>query len=427
MALLEGYGVSVAGFDGLRSDAYEKHIAARSLEELETVYSALLRPGAGYEKAQAECPGWGKGNKPPGITTLRVIKQRIMNEQAIRERVQSDGFVADEADADDRQHRQHSGKALDTPEYFESAVRTLSRELLNAKLDGKPISENLRVMDRLLRGAAIGFRKEHAGQRVELAKEALEIRKANDEIRKEKWAMEKAEMEKERVAAEAAAQPKPLKEGLESVILNESEMEILESIRTISMLEGFYGDRKDEFRQKKVRKIVDEMKALQPATSTNVTLDAKPVTGTKIKAETKAEPQSHGDTEKKTESGKRNSETNDETKGEVDDGDDETQPEADGEVEAEVDPQIAEAEAMIVSQNPDGDPVLHAANMAQTEYRYVPGYSELRDSEQLEAGEITPEEHQERKQQREWQKWYNRQNQIAREWEQEEQWFNPYA
>ncbi len=82
---------------------------------------------------------------------------------------------------------------------------------------------------------------------------------------------------------------------------------------------------------------------------------------------------------------------------------------------------------MIVSQNPDGDPVLHAANMAQTEYRYVPGYSELRESEQLESGEITPEEYQAQKQQREWQKWYNRQNQIAREQEQEEKWFNPYA
>ncbi len=210
------------------------------------------------------------------------------------------------------------------------------------------------------------------------------------------------------------------------------------------LTERIYGRDTEEHRQDDLKKMVDRMKTCVdqdptikrvPSKSTKAgTNSHRGTEGTERKAETKTEVSGsrvQGSGKHKATNKRRDAEDaeqkNDEAKGEVDDGDDETQPEGDGEVAAEVDPRIAEAEAMIVSQNPDGDPVLHAANMAQTEYRYVPGYSELRDSELLESGELTPEEHQERKQQREWQKWYNRQNQIAREQEQEEQWFNPYA
>src|SRR5207344_1469374 len=96
------------------------------------------------------------------------------------------------------------------------------------------------------------------------------LAKAALEIRKEKWALEKAGMEKKRVAAAIAAQPKPLKAGLEQVILNESELEILESIRTIVMLEGVSGERKGEFREKEVKKIVAGMTSQrEPVTGTN--------------------------------------------------------------------------------------------------------------------------------------------------------------
>ncbi len=80
MGILEEYGVSVHGFDGLRSDAYEKQIAGRSLADLETFYGLLLGAGRSYKELAPECPKWGKEPKPPHWTTLQGIKERIRME-----------------------------------------------------------------------------------------------------------------------------------------------------------------------------------------------------------------------------------------------------------------------------------------------------------------------------------------------------------
>ena len=64
VGILEEYGVSVRGFDGLRSDSYEKQIAGRSLGDLETFYGLPLGAGRSYKELAPECPKWGKEAKP---------------------------------------------------------------------------------------------------------------------------------------------------------------------------------------------------------------------------------------------------------------------------------------------------------------------------------------------------------------------------
>src|SRR5258708_6048032 len=87
-AVLAKFDISTESFDQLRSDAYEKHIAKRSLAELEGVYRELLGAKGDYSDIQAVCPRWSKGRKKwsgqlPDISTLRAIKRRILREHAI--------------------------------------------------------------------------------------------------------------------------------------------------------------------------------------------------------------------------------------------------------------------------------------------------------------------------------------------------------
>ncbi len=44
---------------------------------------------------------------------------------------------------------------IDSIEYFRVAMEILAEELLSAKVDGKPIMENLKVVDRLIRVAGL--------------------------------------------------------------------------------------------------------------------------------------------------------------------------------------------------------------------------------------------------------------------------------
>jgi hypothetical protein len=85
VAVLEECGVSVAGFDGLRCDSYEKHLAKRSLAELESAYLTLLKPGEASAELQKKFPRWSKGHKYseqlPSINTLMSIKHRIVAEE----------------------------------------------------------------------------------------------------------------------------------------------------------------------------------------------------------------------------------------------------------------------------------------------------------------------------------------------------------
>ncbi len=149
--MLENYGLLVAGFDALRSDAYEKQLAASSLEGLERVYEALLDPALGFAEVREKCPVWPEGSrlagKLPSMMTLREIKERILLEWKVRDRMKHGGFV---------ERLQEVG--LDDEQTMAAASMILGDELLAAKFNGTPISENLRVLDRMLRIAGLKLR-----------------------------------------------------------------------------------------------------------------------------------------------------------------------------------------------------------------------------------------------------------------------------
>ena len=152
VGMFEDYGLSVAGFDGLRCDAYEKQVAAVSVSDLEKVYEALLDPALGFAAARERCPVWPEGSrqagKLPSMMTLREIKERILLEWKVQDRMRHGDFV---------KRLQEVG--LDEEELMRAANMILGEELLSAKLEGTPIMENLRVLDRMLRIAGLQLRQ----------------------------------------------------------------------------------------------------------------------------------------------------------------------------------------------------------------------------------------------------------------------------
>ena len=148
LALLAQFHISPVAFDALRADAYEKHLAARSLTELEQFYETLFNPALTYRQMRAVSPPWSLkkyGGKRPSIETLREIKQRVSLEQHLHHLAATSGLLDSLKNAaPDDQDEQWA-------ELLNAAVAMLSQELLFAKLEGKPILENLRVVDRLLR------------------------------------------------------------------------------------------------------------------------------------------------------------------------------------------------------------------------------------------------------------------------------------
>ena len=163
VAILDQFNISTASFDGLRSDSYEKHIAARSLEELAGLYRTLLEPGGSYEEKRQKCPPWSKGGKHgeklPDPKTLRVIKHRIMAEQTLED-------VEDKMALLRSMVKRLAGvSAPKQTEILDAMLALMNQELLNAKLDGQPIQENLPAVDRLLKVVSLKARVEQGATR----------------------------------------------------------------------------------------------------------------------------------------------------------------------------------------------------------------------------------------------------------------------
>ena len=231
VAILEEYGVSVHGFDGLRSDAYEKHVASRSLEELEGLYRTLLAPSGSYEEKQKLCPVWKKGGKGedklPDITTLSRIKERIMSDFSVREKVRSRGFLA--------AREQEGGERVEDTQYIRAATEIIGEELLGAKMEGTPMLENLKGFDRLLKAGSL-------------------------RVREQRETRGNARFEWERFGKEIEQKPKPPSAGSELVRLSAAELEVLYSIRVRCIQEKVYGPFPEEYRQRDVKEMVDQIK-----------------------------------------------------------------------------------------------------------------------------------------------------------------------
>ncbi len=171
MGVLREFGLSLAGFDGLRADAYEKQVAKRSVKELETFYGALLRPGAGYLEIQRECPGWGKDNKPPGISTLRSIRQRIITEQSLQE-----------VDAKMDLVTLFASKLTGLPvpaqaEAMNAVLALVMANLMGLVGEGEKVIDHLPAVDRVIRVVATKGRLANWEARNEIAREGMELKR----------------------------------------------------------------------------------------------------------------------------------------------------------------------------------------------------------------------------------------------------------
>ena len=155
LALLAQFSISPAAFDALRADAYEKHLAARSLTELEQFYETLFDPALTYRQIRAASPPWSLkkyGGKRPSLETLREIRQRIRLEQTVHRLAATPDLVNTLKNAaPDLLGRQRT-------DLLNLLVALLGEELLSAKLEGQPIIENLRIVDRLLKAEALRLR-----------------------------------------------------------------------------------------------------------------------------------------------------------------------------------------------------------------------------------------------------------------------------
>lgn len=165
LSVLAQYGIAPAAFDALRADAYEKHIATHSLEDLERLYATILDPALGYAQMQPLCPRWPSGRlagRLPGLQTLCDIKHRLMAEQTLNDLDRMEKLLKN------LRHRTSAQSVELQTEMFNAVIAMLGEELLAAKLDGQPIMENLRVVDRLLKVSALRLRQQQAEARQKL-------------------------------------------------------------------------------------------------------------------------------------------------------------------------------------------------------------------------------------------------------------------
>ena len=165
LTLLQHHGIAPAAFDALRADAYEKRLAAHSLTDLDHLYTTLLNPALSYLQMQPLCPPWPSGRqtgRPPSLQTLCDIKHRLMAEQTVNDLSRMEKLLTT------LRHRSTVQSVALQTELFNAIIALLGEELLAAKLDGKPITENLRGVDRLIKVAALRLRQQQGEARQKL-------------------------------------------------------------------------------------------------------------------------------------------------------------------------------------------------------------------------------------------------------------------
>ena len=156
-----------------------------------------------------QCLPWSeksnyKGNLP-SVKTLTEIKERIMLDQAARVRVKAKKYAKARQEAEEDE--------ADLPaevDYLKEGIEIVGEELLVAKLEGKPVGENLRMLDRMLKMGSLRV------------KERRETR-------------ETARFDWERGGKEIEKKPEPPNPALKAVRLNKAEREVLDSLRIMCL------------------------------------------------------------------------------------------------------------------------------------------------------------------------------------------------
>lgn len=145
-AIIEAHGGDPDGFWQLRSDTYEHTLARRSLEELERFYSLLFTPGKNFEEIRKDCPPWPRGTRYagrlPSDSVLSDIRARFAQEKTINDVGFVAGFLS---------RMKQRTESPDLTELLDSVCKMLGNEVVSSKMQGMPISEQLRAVDRLLK------------------------------------------------------------------------------------------------------------------------------------------------------------------------------------------------------------------------------------------------------------------------------------
>ncbi len=183
--------MSVHGFDGLRSDTYEKQIAARSLTELEGFYRTLMEASGSYEEKQKLCPVWNRGgkcgDKLPDIKTLCNIKERIRMEGRLAD--MSGHLKAFTAVAESLTGLPVAERAV----ILQGMQALIAAELMRLTIEGGKVLDHLPAVDRAIRAVSAQARGENMEARVKLAEKGLELKNRELEFKRE--CCEKAESE----------------------------------------------------------------------------------------------------------------------------------------------------------------------------------------------------------------------------------------
>ncbi len=184
VAILEEYGVSVHGFDGLRRDSYEKHLAGRSLVELEGFYGTLFTSCEVYGKIQKQCPAWGAGSRRPGklpsIKTLTEIRERIRLERRLAD--VSGHFKAFQTVAESLTGLPVAERAA----ALQGLQALIAAELMGLTIEGGKVLDHLPAVDRVIRAASAQARGENMEARAKLDVERLRLQEKALEIQNEK-------------------------------------------------------------------------------------------------------------------------------------------------------------------------------------------------------------------------------------------------
>lgn len=146
-ALLERFGDSISSFDKLRPDSYEHAIARQSLERLELFYSQIMEAGQTQEQARQNCPPWPNGAKYagrlPSTNVISDVSERIRTASALRQ-VRPIGQFLKEFRREIKATPLGENQAV-----LDGLMGALGQKMMSDVRDGKPLEDNLKLIDRL--------------------------------------------------------------------------------------------------------------------------------------------------------------------------------------------------------------------------------------------------------------------------------------
>lgn len=163
-AVLDKHGLKYAAFEQLQPSSYEHCLARHNVTQLDRFYSVLFSPGMTLAEIREECPPWPRGTpragQQPSDSMLSGIAKRWRAELALDSFEEAERFVTR------LQGKLAALPAARTEPVTDSLFNLLGQELLESRFTGRPVSEQLAALDRLIAKGKL----DNAREETELAK-----------------------------------------------------------------------------------------------------------------------------------------------------------------------------------------------------------------------------------------------------------------